>query len=443
MIVNSPFQRARRVVNGRRASRRHQDNSSSSSSSSSGEGACLSASTSSTSSNGDIITPKITILDNSNEQPKNTRQCWICYGEESPTQSNSAPTNDNVWVSPCQCRGTTKWVHQGCLLDWIDSQISRSGASNNNQDTEQPITPLLPSTRSFDISEGPLVVEDAKLACPQCHTPYHLHQAYLLPRPVLQLIDRLASLKERLLIWSTLGLLSSALYTLAFSQGAWSGWVIGGPEFLQWIADSYRLGPLARLQVSLGVPLVPFYLLSTQFRAFEWLYPLLPALVYRPGPGMFSFNRVMIVGVPIVWSVKGFLERLIFRWRSDSDSSTIAQSPSQSPSLQSPTQSLSQSLSQMQSLSRSTESLSSIQEQPSTIRISILSTTAALLLPLAASLTGKLLTRLLAPNLRLSQFACSLLGGVVLVAVRDAGRLLYFYQIEGMRKYRRVLPYTG
>lgn len=26
------------------------------------------------------------------------------------------------WVKPCRCKGTAKWVHQGCLQRWIDEK---------------------------------------------------------------------------------------------------------------------------------------------------------------------------------------------------------------------------------------------------------------------------------------------------------------------------------
>ena len=33
------------------------------------------------------------------------RQCWVCFAsqEDDPVAA---------WVSPCLCKGTTKWVHQ-------------------------------------------------------------------------------------------------------------------------------------------------------------------------------------------------------------------------------------------------------------------------------------------------------------------------------------------
>ncbi|KAH8238486.1 hypothetical protein KR032_007656, partial [Drosophila birchii] len=48
-------------------------------------------------------------------EPELGRSCWICF----------ATDEDNrlaVWLQPCKCRGTTKWVHQSCLYRWIDEK---------------------------------------------------------------------------------------------------------------------------------------------------------------------------------------------------------------------------------------------------------------------------------------------------------------------------------
>lgn len=43
------------------------------------------------------------------------RQCWVCFATDE--DDATAP-----WVRPCNCRGTTKWVHQVCLQRWIDEK---------------------------------------------------------------------------------------------------------------------------------------------------------------------------------------------------------------------------------------------------------------------------------------------------------------------------------
>ncbi|XP_033150286.1 E3 ubiquitin-protein ligase MARCH5 [Drosophila busckii] len=43
------------------------------------------------------------------------RTCWICFATESENRLA-------VWRHPCQCRGSTKWVHESCLYRWIDEK---------------------------------------------------------------------------------------------------------------------------------------------------------------------------------------------------------------------------------------------------------------------------------------------------------------------------------
>jgi len=43
------------------------------------------------------------------------RRCWICYACEN---DEDAPADE--LVNPCGCKGSTKWVHQMCINQWID-----------------------------------------------------------------------------------------------------------------------------------------------------------------------------------------------------------------------------------------------------------------------------------------------------------------------------------
>lgn len=66
-----------------------------------------------------------------NEEEK--RHCWVCFctDEDDPNA---------LWVHPCTCKGTSKWVHQLCLQRWIDEK--------------QKGNPI------------------GKVSCPQCNTEY-------------------------------------------------------------------------------------------------------------------------------------------------------------------------------------------------------------------------------------------------------------------------------
>jgi len=43
------------------------------------------------------------------------RRCWICYACE-----NDEDAPEDELVNPCGCKGSTKWVHQMCINQWID-----------------------------------------------------------------------------------------------------------------------------------------------------------------------------------------------------------------------------------------------------------------------------------------------------------------------------------
>ncbi len=52
---------------------------------------------------------------NNQEKPE-TRQCWVCLS----TDEEDDETTD--WVHPCRCIGSSMWVHQNCLQQWIDEK---------------------------------------------------------------------------------------------------------------------------------------------------------------------------------------------------------------------------------------------------------------------------------------------------------------------------------
>lgn len=52
---------------------------------------------------------------NNQEKPE-TRQCWVCLS----TDEEDDETTE--WVHPCRCIGSSMWVHQNCLQQWIDEK---------------------------------------------------------------------------------------------------------------------------------------------------------------------------------------------------------------------------------------------------------------------------------------------------------------------------------
>ncbi|KAG5671712.1 hypothetical protein PVAND_001892 [Polypedilum vanderplanki] len=62
----------------------------------------------------------ISLAEVQQQQPQqNSRYCWVCFA----TEEDEEEGNDKLtWVKPCNCKGTLKWVHQTCLLRWIDEK---------------------------------------------------------------------------------------------------------------------------------------------------------------------------------------------------------------------------------------------------------------------------------------------------------------------------------
>ena len=50
------------------------------------------------------------------------RHCWVCFATEREDRCAE-------WVSPCRCKGCTKWIHQNCLQRWLDEKQKGGGGA--------------------------------------------------------------------------------------------------------------------------------------------------------------------------------------------------------------------------------------------------------------------------------------------------------------------------
>lgn len=63
-----------------------------------------------------MMTNEETVIETeSDSDSESERTCWICFGRESENPRAK-------WLHPCQCCGSTKWVHESCLYRWIDEK---------------------------------------------------------------------------------------------------------------------------------------------------------------------------------------------------------------------------------------------------------------------------------------------------------------------------------
>lgn len=336
------------------------------------------------------------------------RQCWICYLEESVETEE----DDKRWVQPCKCKGSTHWVHQDCLLAWINSRLS------SGEDVNQVVRE----------AGGPLVTPP-DLCCPQCHTPYRVAESYLIPRSVLYVIDKAIEVKESVVFVSLIGSVCGSVWLLCLVHGATTFVVTVGLEDAKNFCWSY-LGPLYQFlyedgdlpsprmlirtafRLLVGIPNIPLIMLASKFPSLLPIPLKVPLLLLALEPISTSSwtPRTTAFVTPFVYDVYVRLRR---RWFADQ----LFAKPRRSSSAQAEEDD---------------------DEQAAVmIRVSEDSFSWLLMMPIVSSAVGWLLFR----RLPISRFHKTCLGGVVTILATDAGRVLYKYQADYLKRSRRVLDY--
>lgn len=382
------------------------------------------------------------------------RQCWICFAEEeeegggggergergnnlkviNPESNSSSPkviVQELDWVRPCQCRGTTQWVHQHCLLSWLE-------ASSTNGE--------------------PLLVPKAQ--CPQCHTEYRLSEKVLVPRWILTVLDRAAAVRDTLLLYAAATGLGLGAYVTAWSYGMGvTIAILGRQEIMQTLVGplSGRFGgfsAMTALRAIIAIPMVPLYVLSLRHSSLTWLHPLVPALVYD-GPSSLRLlqwpisRSTLTANLPlIIIFYEEFINRRFYPYLRQfliSEISEVERVRNQTEANNSPASIQSAEVSFTLS-SLDTAALTSpvdsdliiVGDDDRTLKVSVVGTAATLLLPFAAATIGWLLFG----RMRLDPLHRSVLGGVLIVFTRDLLRTLTWYQRILSRRTRRVLDYV-
>lgn len=123
-----------------------------------------------------------------------SKTCFICYGDSSEdapstttpsTATSRTPSSQRKWIHPCKC---SLVAHEDCLLHWV--QISKPSASKN--------TPV---------------------SCPQCNTPYTMHQVDF---PILNFIERIEAIWTRNVSKLLMVSIGMGGWTLLGIYGIWS-----------------------------------------------------------------------------------------------------------------------------------------------------------------------------------------------------------------------------
>lgn len=310
-------------------------------------------------------------------------------------------------------------MHQECLLDWINSRL-----------TEE-------SGRLGQAVGGPLL--SSPLSCPQCHSPYKLTESYLLPRPVLTIIEACLSVNDYAITVGFFGAIAGSVWIICFAYGSITFTMAVGLEEAIYFFSFYS-SPFIRLASSVyngsrfsdyqgvlmgwlklvvGIPLIPAAILSQRFRMMSGLLPLLmPMLLMNNDPRALSLMNwppspnLTALFIPHIYSGYGWLRRK-YIWR--------------------------QSSSRLSSLSASNDGVDSdlYDEADLAIKIGEDSIISLLLLPAASAFTGWFLFR----SSGLRGFHRTCLGGLVVTVASDIGRYLYQWQADYAKRSRRVLDY--
>lgn len=155
------------------------------------------------------------------EQPE--KHCWVCFATEKDDHSAE-------WVSPCRCKGCTKWIHQTCLQRWLDEKQK----GNNG----------------------------GAVSCPQCGTEYHIIFPKMGPLAYfLQQVDRALS---RASPFAAVGVVVGTVYWSAVTYGAVTVMQVVGHKKGLYVME--RADPLFLL---MGLPTIPVVLVLGKMIRWE------------------------------------------------------------------------------------------------------------------------------------------------------------------------------
>nr|XP_023023936.1 E3 ubiquitin-protein ligase MARCH5 [Leptinotarsa decemlineata] len=157
------------------------------------------------------------------QNKESTRYCWVCFATEEEDREAS-------WVQPCNCRGTTKWVHQSCLQRWVDEKQKGGNIG--------------------------------KVACPQCQTEYII----VFPNMgvLVLVLDTVDSFIYKGCPFLAAGIVVGAIYWCAVTYGAITVMqVVGQKEGLNIMEQA---DPLVLL---IGLPAIPVSLVLGKMIRWE------------------------------------------------------------------------------------------------------------------------------------------------------------------------------
>jgi E3 ubiquitin-protein ligase MARCH5 len=163
------------------------------------------------------------VIGSNHIEEDNKRYCWVCFATDE--DDTTAP-----WVQPCNCRGTTKWVHQACIRRWVDEKQEGNPSE--------------------------------KVSCPQCNTQYIIVFPHM--GPVIVMLDAVDNVIYIVCRFVHAGIVIGSIYWTAVTYGALTVMqVVGHKEGLSVMEQA---GPLVLL---VGLPTIPIMLILGKMVRWE------------------------------------------------------------------------------------------------------------------------------------------------------------------------------
>ncbi|XP_048378680.1 E3 ubiquitin-protein ligase MARCHF5-like [Stegostoma tigrinum] len=151
------------------------------------------------------------------------RNCWVCFATDLDDRSAE-------WVSPCRCKGSTKWIHQACLQRWLDEK--QKGNSTG------------------------------RVACPQCNTEYLI----VFPKlgPVVYSLHQVDRILSKASPFAAASIVVGTVY--------WSAVTYGAVTVMQVVGHKKGLDLMERadpLFLLMGLPTIPVMLILAKMIRWE------------------------------------------------------------------------------------------------------------------------------------------------------------------------------
>ncbi|KAI9206415.1 uncharacterized protein BJ171DRAFT_30077 [Polychytrium aggregatum] len=317
------------------------------------------------------------------------RRCWICFVEDSE-ENSGAPVS---WVHPCKCKSSLKYAHEACLLKWI---AEKQG------------------TRRTQVS------------CPACGHPYKIVEPSSSVLNVMKFFDGAI---QRSIPFITMAGLSVALYTVSTTFGAYCVMVVCGPEVGDEVLGAERWG----WRTWVGLPLVPFALVSSRWKSADAVLPLLPFVILGSDRVHITFPPSPALTICLMpWA------RLLYNHLHESILKLIHHRPDTKSQRR-----LSQSERVRQTLDDANpeqpeEDAAAEEAVPELRRDGQRVVVGALLLPICAAICGGILGELGLRKYVGNSFYRNIIGGCVFIVSKDVTTEIYKYYLRKQRRSRRI-----